>query len=83
MSSDSYRGVKLLQNNMKITEKVLKEELQILVSFHKVRFMPEKGAMDALCIVQKVARTSSERQKKNNTYVLLVWKRHLTEYQKE
>ena len=45
MSCGSYRGVKLLDNAMKIVERVLERQIQTLVNLNEMRFgfVPRKG----------------------------------------
>ena len=67
MNCGSYRGVKLLEQGMKIIERVLERRIRAIVDFDEAQFgfMPGKGTIDALFLLStKVARrTSSERQK--------------------
>ena len=64
MSCGSYRGVKLLEQAMKIVERVLERQIRTLVNLNKMwfRFMPGKGTVDAIFIVR---RMQEEYQKKN------------------
>ena len=68
----SYGGVKLLEQGMKVIERVLERRIRAIVDFDEAQFgfMPGKGTIDALFLFStKVARrTSSERQKNAHVF---------------
>ena len=63
MSCGSYRGVKLLQHAMKIVERVLEKRIRTLVNLNEMQFgfMPGKGTMDAIFIVEECRRNVKRR----------------------
>ena len=80
----SYRGVKLLEHGMKIIERVLERRIRAIVNFDEAQFgfMPGKGTIDALFLVRRL-QEEHRAKAKECTCVLLIWKRHLTEYLEE
>ena len=84
MNCGSYRGVKLLKHGMKIIERVLERRIRAIVDFDKAQFgfMPGKGTIDALFLIRRL-QENIEQKTKECTCVLLIWKRHLTEYLEE
>ena len=63
MSCGSYKGVKLLENAVKIVERVLERRIRTLVNLNEMQFgfMPGIETVDAIFIV----RMQEEYQKKN------------------
>ena len=56
MNCGLYRGVKLLEQGMKIIERVLERIILAIVDFNEAQFgfMPGKGTIDALFLVQRL-----------------------------
>ena len=56
ISFGSYRGVKLLEYDMKIIERALESQMKALVNLNKIQFgfMPGKGTVDAMFIVRRM-----------------------------
>ena len=84
MNGGSCRGVKLLEHGMKIVKRLLERRVRALVDFDEVQFgfMPGKGTIDALFLVRRLQEEHRAKDKRS-TCVLLIWKRHLTEYPEE
>ena len=66
MDSGAYRGVKLLENAMKIMERVLENVMRGLVTIHDMQFgfMPGKGTTHALFILRRMQEEFRERKQK-------------------
>ena len=71
MSCGSYRRVKLLEDAMKIVEKVLERQMLTPINLNKMRFgfMPTKAKADVIFIVR---RMQEEYQKKDKMYMCFV-----------
>ena len=72
MNCGLYRGVKLLEHGMKIIERVLERRIRALVDFDEAQFgfMPEKGTIDALFLVQRLQE--EHRAKGKRMYMCFV-----------
>ena len=79
-----YREVKLLEHSMKTIERELERRIRALVDFDEAQFgfMPGNRTINALFLVQG-CKKNIEQKAKECACVLLIWKRHLTEYQQE
>ena len=66
MSCGSYRGVKLLENAMKIVERVLQRRIRTPVNLNEMQFgfMPGKGTMNAIFIVRRMQEGYQKKDKK-------------------
>ena len=66
MNCGSYRGVKLLENGMKIIERVLERRIRALIDFDDAQFgfMPGKGTIDALFLVRRLQEEHRAKDKK-------------------
>ena len=66
MNCGSYRGVKLLEHGMKITERVLEKRIRAIVDFDEVQFgfMPGKGTVDALFLVRRLQEEHRAKDKR-------------------
>ena len=75
-----YRRMKLLEQAMKIVEKVLKRRLWCMVKVDEMQFgfMPGKGMIDAAFILRRLQVRGI--LKRSCTYICasLIWRRHLT-----
>ena len=62
----AYRGVKLLEHEMKIVERVLKKRIRALVEVDDVQFgfMPGRGTTDTLFIVRRMQEEYREKDKR-------------------
>ena len=51
-----YRSVKLLENGMKVVDRVLEKSLQRIVTVDEMQFdsMPERGRIDAVFILRRL-----------------------------
>ena len=67
-----YRGVKLLEQAVKIVEKVLKRRIRELVNIDSMQFdfMPGRGTTDALFVVRRMR--DKYRDKKKRLYMCFV-----------
>ena len=75
---NTYRGVKLLENAMKIVERMLERRIRELVNIDSMQFgyMPERGTTDVLFVGQECKRNTGIRRK-SRTCVLWILRRHL------
>ena len=66
MKYGSYRGVKLLEHGLKVIERVLERRIRALVDFDETQFgfLPEKGTIDALFLVQKLQEQHRAKDKR-------------------
>ena len=62
----SYRTIKLLEQPMKMLERVLEKRIRCQVSFDNMQFgfMPGKGTTDAIFIMRQVLEKHQEKKKK-------------------
>ena len=72
MSCGVYRGVKLLENAMKIVQKVPERRMWCMVKVDEMQFgfMPGKGTIDAVFILRRLQEEYLDKEKKLYTYVL-------------
>ena len=72
MSCEAYKGVKLLEHEMKIVEKVLENRLRSMVKMNEMQFgfMPGKGTTDAVFILRRLQEEYLEKEKRLYNYVL-------------
>ena len=84
MSRGAYRGVKLLEQAMKIAERVLEKRIRCSVNTNKIQFsfMPGRGTIDALFILR---RMQEEYQNKGKSYICVsyIWRKHLVKFPKK
>ena len=66
MNCTAYRGVKMLENAMKIVKKVLERRLRHMVKVDKMQFgfMPGKGTIDAVFILRRLQEEYLDKEKK-------------------
>ena len=62
----SYRAIKLLEQPMKVLERVLEKSIRFQVSIDDMQFgfMPGKGTTDAIFIMRQVQEKHQEKKKK-------------------
>ena len=62
----NYRWFKLLENMMKVSERVIEQNIRELVDIDAMQFgfIPGKGAMDAIFIVRQLQERYLEKKKK-------------------
>ena len=72
MSCEAYRGAKLLQQTIKIVEKMLERRMRHMVKVDEMQFgfMPGKGTMDAVSILRRLQEEYFNRQGEEVVYVL-------------
>ena len=65
MNYGLYRGVKLLEQGMKIIERVLERRIRALVDFDEAQFgfMPGKGTTGALFLVRRLQEEHRAKDK--------------------
>ena len=75
-----YRGVKLLEHEMKIVEKVPERRMWHMVKVDEMQFgfMPGKGTIDAVFILRRLQEEYLDKEKKLYICALLTWRRHFT-----
>ena len=80
MSCGVYRGVKLLEHEMKIVEKVPERRMWYMVKVDEMQFgfMPGKGIIDAVFILRRLQEEYLDKEKKLYICALLTWRRHFT-----
>ena len=80
MSCGVYRGVKLLEHEMKIVEKVPERRMWRMVKVDEMQFgfMPGKGTTDAVFILRRLEEEYLDKEKKLYICALLTWRRHFT-----
>ena len=68
----SYRAIKLLEQLMKVLERVLEKRIRCQVSIDNMQFgfMPGKGTTDAIFIMRKYKRNTKQRRRSCTT---LLW----------
>ena len=66
ISCESFRGVKLLKDAMKIVERVLERRIRTLVHLNKMQFsfMPGKETVDAIFFVRRMQEDYKKKEKK-------------------
>ena len=64
--SGSYRAIKLLEQPMKVLERVLEKRIRCQVSIDNMQFdfMPGKGTTNAIFIMQQVQEKHQAKKKK-------------------
>src|SRR5690242_9967095 len=60
----SYRGVKLLEHGLKVTERVVEKRLRNSVKINEMQcgFMPGKGTVDAIFMVERLQEKYAEKK---------------------
>ena len=68
----SYRAIKLLEQPMKVLERVLEKRIRCQVSIDTMQFgfMPGKGTTDAIFIMRQVKRNTKQRRR---SCTMLLW----------
>ena len=66
ISCGSYRGVKLLEHDLKTVERVQERQIRTLVNLNKMqfKFMPGKGTVDAIFIVRRMQGKYQKKDKR-------------------
>ena len=66
MDCASYRGVKLLEQGMKVVERLLEKRLRRLVKVDQIQFgfMPGKSTVDAIFILRRMQESYLEKNRK-------------------
>ena len=66
MSCGAYRGVKLLENAIKIVKRMLEKRIRCLVNINKMQFgfMPRRGTIDALLSLRRMQEEYQDKGKK-------------------
>ena len=66
MDCASYRGVKLLEHDMKVVERLLEKRLRRLVKVDQMQFgfMPGKSTVDAIFILRRMQESYLEKNRK-------------------
>ena len=62
----SYRGLKLLEHDIKVVEKLLKKRLKRLVKVNQIQFgfMPNRSTVDAIFIFRRMQKSYLEKNRK-------------------
>ena len=71
MDCEAYRGEKLLEDEMRIVERVLENRIRGLVTIHDMQFgfIPGKGTTHALFIVRRMQEEFREESKSCTVHV--------------
>ena len=66
----SYRSVKLLEHGMKVVERIFEKRLrkQIKIDEIQMRFIPQKGTIDAIFLVRQIMKKYDVQEAKSLWY---------------
>jgi len=76
MEFESYRGIKLLEQAMKVVERIFELRIQQQIDKDDMQFgfMEGKGTTDTIFIVRQMQR-SLELKERNSILALWIWKK--------
>ena len=79
MECGSYRGIKLLEDAMKVVERIFEHRIrqQIVIDDMQFGFMKGKGTTDAIFLWQDRCRRILELKVKSSILVLWIWRKLL------